>query len=62
MFAVSVIPLTLEHTNLKNLKEGNQVNIEVDILSKYIESLLGKQDQTKKQGLDKNFLKKHGYA
>lgn len=41
-FAVSLIPKTLEDTTLKTLKPGDSVNIEVDILAKYVERLLGK--------------------
>ncbi len=35
-FEVNVIPHTLKLTNLKNLKLGNTVNVELDIFSKYI--------------------------
>ena len=35
-FAVAVIPYTFENTNFKFLKEGQKVNIEFDILGKYI--------------------------
>jgi riboflavin synthase len=39
-FAVSLIPETLERTNLGDLREGALVNIEVDILAKHLERLL----------------------
>jgi riboflavin synthase len=39
-FAVSLIPETLERTNLGALREGARVNIEVDILAKHVERLL----------------------
>jgi riboflavin synthase len=39
MFKVSLIPLTLEQTNLKNLKVKSKVNIEVDLIARYIEGL-----------------------
>ena len=35
-FSVSIIPYTYEHTNFKQLKEGDLVNIEFDILGKYV--------------------------
>ena len=35
-FEINVIPHTLQMTNLKNLKKNNFVNVELDILSKYI--------------------------
>lgn len=41
-FSVAIIPYTWEHTNLKNLKTGDRVNIEFDIIGKYIAKLLAK--------------------
>ena len=38
-FEINVIPHTLKLTNLKNLKKGNIVNVEIDIFSKYIQKL-----------------------
>lgn len=38
---IAVIPFTYEHTNVRTLKPGAAVNIECDILAKYVESLLG---------------------
>ena len=39
-FSVWVIPHTLEHTNLGDLEAGDLVNLEFDILAKYVERLL----------------------
>ena len=41
-FTLAVIPYTLENTNLAVLSEGDQVNLEADILAKYVESLLAR--------------------
>lgn len=41
-FAVSVIPYTLENTVMGKRKVGDLVNLEVDILAKYVESLINK--------------------
>jgi riboflavin synthase len=41
-FTVSVIPYTLENTNLKEKRVGDRVNLEVDIVAKYVESLLAR--------------------
>jgi riboflavin synthase len=35
-FSVAVIPFTLEHTNLRFLSEGNLVNLEADVIAKYV--------------------------
>ena len=40
-FSVSLIPETLERTSLGAIREGGVVNIEVDILAKHVERLLG---------------------
>jgi riboflavin synthase len=42
-FSVMVIPFTLSHTTLNRKKAGNQVNIETDIMGKYIEKFLGRK-------------------
>ncbi|HLD19811.1 MAG TPA: riboflavin synthase [Patescibacteria group bacterium] len=38
-FTIAIIPYTWDHTNLSLLAEGDTVNIEVDVLAKYIEKL-----------------------
>ena len=42
-FTISVIPYTLENTNLKGKSDGSRVNLEVDIVAKYVESLLARE-------------------
>lgn len=41
-FSVCIIPYTFEHTNFKNIKAGTIVNLEFDILGKYISKLMKK--------------------
>jgi riboflavin synthase len=40
-FEVSLIPETLQRTNLGDVKVGDRVNLEVDVLAKHVERLLG---------------------
>ncbi len=40
-FTVSVLPQTKEATNLKGLAPGDRVNLEADVIGKYVERLLG---------------------
>jgi riboflavin synthase len=42
-FSVAIIPYTYEHTNIKILKPGSKVNIEFDILGKYVQRMLQQQ-------------------
>lgn len=39
-FSVAIIPYTYEHTNLSNVNVGNHVNLEFDILGKYVAKLM----------------------
>lgn len=55
-FYVNIIPHTAVNTTLVTRKEGEWVNIETDILGRYVENLL----QSNK-GIDKDFLVKHGF-
>ena len=41
-FSLSVIPYTLQNTNLRGKAPGDRVNLEADILAKYVESLLSR--------------------
>lgn len=40
-FTVAIIPYTFEHTNFRKLRSGDVVNLEFDIIGKYIKKLLG---------------------
>lgn len=57
-FEIAVIPHTFENTTLKNLKTGDFVNIECDILAKYVEKLLSTDNN---KSLDEKFLKENGF-
>ena len=60
-FSVAIIPTTLERTTLGLLKAGDEVNIETDILGKYVQKLLG--DRLPLAGnLTMDTLRKHGFA
>ena len=42
-FSVAIIPYTWEHTNLKHLSAGDRVNLEFDVIGKYIAKLIRRQ-------------------
>ena len=42
-FSVAIIPFTLQHTNLRARRVGDKVNIETDLIGKYVESFLNKR-------------------
>ena len=39
-FSVAIIPYTFENTNFKEIKEGSEVNLEFDIIGKYVKNLM----------------------
>jgi len=39
-FSVAIIPYTIEHTNLKQVEVGSEVNIEFDIVGKYVSKIM----------------------
>jgi riboflavin synthase len=43
-FTVALIPYTLEETSLRELGPGDPVNLEADVVAKYVERLLAKRD------------------
>lgn len=44
-FSVAIIPYTFEHTNFKSLEPGNMVNLEFDVVGKYVTKILNQQGQ-----------------
>lgn len=60
-FSVMLIPHTLGETLLGSIEVGGQVNIETDILAKYVESFLGSSSKKSSSSLDKESLVKAGF-
>lgn len=61
-FSVAIIPHSLEMTTLKDKKVGDRVNIETDILGRYVERLLqGKSEAPVEGGLNLELLAKNGF-
>jgi riboflavin synthase len=55
---LTIIPHTLKVTNILDLKVGDRVNIEFDVLAKYVHRLLGKEGNNK---ITEEYLKGLGY-
>lgn len=62
-FSVSIIPHTLTVTTLGELKPGDMVNVEVDIIGKYVEKLLTERSADPDSGsrINASFLAEHGF-
>lgn len=63
-FSVSLIPHTGEETTLLQKKPGDLVNLENDIIGKYVERLMqcsGREEEPEKKGITPEFLAENGY-
>ena len=62
-FAVSIIPHTSSHTTLLKKKSGDVVNLENDIVGKYVQRLLGQsqQPQPHRSRITEEFLRENGF-
>ena len=61
-FSISAIPHTVAQTALQNRREGDLVNLETDIIGKYVEKLLTPAPETPvSSGLTLDFLARHGF-
>jgi riboflavin synthase len=62
-FIVSVIPHTAQSTTLGKKKAGDRVNIENDLIAKYVEKFVRREDSPKRESsrIDATFLAEHGF-
>ena len=63
-FRVSLIPETFQNTNLKFLEVGSEVNIETDLIGKYVVKMMGNgENRQPEQGssIDRQFLQENGF-
>ncbi|CDZ74608.1 riboflavin synthase, alpha subunit [Peptoniphilus sp. ING2-D1G] len=58
-FEVSIIPTTISETTLSNKKVGEKINIETDIIGRYVYNFLKFED--KKESITLDFLRKNGF-
>ena len=61
-FQVSIIPHTAKETILLQKKAGDGVNLETDIVGKYVARLLGGGACAPAKGIDMDFLAEHGFC
>ncbi len=64
VFKVSIISHTGKETTLLSKKIGETVNLECDVIGKYVEKLLGltsKENESRKNNINENFLRENGF-
>ncbi|MCD8175189.1 MAG: hypothetical protein LUD41_04540 [Phascolarctobacterium sp.] len=61
-FTADVMPETVRHTNIGGLNTGDKVNLETDILAKYVEKMLGGSKKCTDPLITKAMLFENGFA
>ncbi len=56
-FEVAIVPFTVDKTNLGDYSPGRKVNLEADVLGKYVRKFVGASSK-----IDASFLAKHGFG
>ncbi len=60
-FEVNIVPHTLQETTLGSFAVGRRVNIEVDLMARYVERLLANDSTAQGQGLGRGLLAQYGF-
>lgn len=61
-FEINIVPHTQQQTIIKNYKPGTKVNLEVDLIARYLERLLMKQENNTAEGITLGTLAKAGFV
>jgi len=62
LFELNIVPHTLEKTSLSAVQVGDKVNLEVDLIARYLERLvLGDQAAVPQESITLDFLRNHGF-
>ncbi len=63
-FELNIVPHTLQMTIMNSYRTGTRINLEVDVLARYLERLMlgEKAAETQSQGMTLEFLAKNGFA
>jgi riboflavin synthase len=61
-FEINIVPHTQKRTIIKNYKPGTKVNLEVDLIARYLERLLMKQEENTGNGVTLEALAKAGFV
>lgn len=61
IFKISVIPHTRDYTTLPGKKVGDRVNLECDIVGKYVEKLMNWKGKEEKRGITLEYLLENGF-
>jgi riboflavin synthase len=61
-FELNIIPHTAQVTTIGHYRAGSRVNLEVDVIARYLERLLQGDQAAKQSGITSEFLASHGFG
>ncbi|MEA3406237.1 MAG: riboflavin synthase [Pseudomonadota bacterium] len=61
VFGVNIVPHTRQETTIKHFQEGTQVNLEVDLLARYLERMMTAPQETTSSNITPEFLAQNGF-
>ncbi len=63
VFELNIVPHTLQNSTMENFRAGHKVNLEVDLLARYLERLLQGETAAEpaREGITETLLAKHGF-
>jgi len=61
VFGVNIVPHTRQETTIKHFKEGTQVNLEVDLLARYLERMMSAPKEQASSNITPEFLAQNGF-
>ncbi len=59
--AVNIIPATMGETTIASWTTGSTINMETDVIAKYVQKMLGAWQSEKKSPITEDFLRRHGF-
>ena len=61
VFGVNIVPHTLQETTIKHFQKGSKVNLEVDLLARYLERMMTAPQAPQQTSITADFLAENGY-
>ncbi|MFV1997342.1 MAG: riboflavin synthase [Acidiferrobacterales bacterium] len=61
-FDLNIVPHTLNHTTMSDFESGRRVNLEVDVIARYLERLISKHGSIEPDSITLELLKRQGYV
>lgn len=61
VFGINIVPHTIQETTIKHFEEGTEINLEVDLLARYLERMMSAPQNPQASNLTPEFLAQNGY-